>query len=73
MEKPASEQGSATPGSDAEQPTAEAIAAWLESLAGHFFCPPERCAWYRGVALDIRHGGPWKEHRRFVAEASRRG
>lgn len=43
------------------------IAAWVQGLAGHSACPPERRDWYLGVASDILHGGPWKadaEYRR---------
>ncbi len=52
---------------DSEQAVAAAIAAWLEGLALHRSCPPERRDWYRGVAIDVRHGGPWKAHASYVA------
>ena len=50
-----------------EKETAAGIATWMEGLAGHFATPQERRDWYRGVAMDIRHMGPWKadaEYRR---------
>ena len=50
-----------------EKETAEKIVTWMEGLAGHFATPNERRDWYRGVAMDIRHMGPWQadaEYRR---------
>jgi len=50
-----------------ERAAAEKIATWMEGLAGHFATPNERRGWYRGVAMDIRHMGPWQadaEYRR---------
>jgi len=43
------------------------IADWMEGLARHVACPPERRDWYLGVAMDIRHEGSWRadaEYRR---------
>ena len=53
---------------EAEARVVNEIATWLEGLSGHFSTPPERGYWYKGVAMDIRHRGPWKADAKYRRE-----